>query len=106
MVSKTPPQAWLDWCHSCGQGVQELHTYVTFDHFYLLIQAIKWGIGVANVPRMLVRDDLSSGALVAPLGFAAGPNRLVIWVAQHLSRRADTVKLVDWLTDELRASEL
>ena len=106
MVSKTSPQAWLDWRHSCGQGVHELHTYVTFDHFYLLIQAAKCGLGVANVPRMLVRDDLSSGALVAPLGFAAGPNRLVIWVAQHLSRRADTVKLVDWLTDELRASEL
>ena len=49
--------------------------------------------------------DLNSGALVAPLGFAAGPNRLVIWVAPHLSRRADTVKLVDWLTDELRSSE-
>lgn len=53
----------------------------------------------------VVRDDLNSGALVAPLGFVAGPNRLVIWVAPHLSRRTDTVKLVDWLTDELRRSE-
>ena len=106
MVSKTRPQAWLDWRRSCGQGVGELQIDETFDHFYLLIQAAKCGLGVANVPRMLVRDDLNSGALVAPLGFAAGPNRLVIWVAQHLSRRADTVKLVDWLTDELRASEL
>ena len=60
---------------------------------------------MANVPRMLVRDDLNSGALVAPLGFAAGPNELVIWVAPHLSRRADTNKLVDWLSEELRASE-
>ena len=105
MVSKTRPQAWLDWRRSCGQDIGELPIDETFDHFYLLIQAAKCGLGVANVPRMLVRDDLSSGALVAPLGFAAGPNRLVIWVAQHLSRRADTVKLVDWLTDELRASE-
>lgn len=71
-----------------------------------MIQAAKCELGLANVPLMLVRDDLKSGALVAPLGFAAGPNRLVIWVAPHLSRRADTVKLVDWLTDELRTTEV
>ena len=105
MTSRTRPQAWLDWSRSCGQDAGDLHIDETFDHFYLLIQAAKCGLGLANVPRMLVRDDLDSGALVAPLGFAAGPNRLVIWVAPHLSRRADTVKLVDWLTDELRASE-
>ena len=54
---------------------------------------------------MLVRDDLISGALVALRGFSAGPNKLVLWVAPHLSRRPDTVKLVDWLIDELRTSE-
>ncbi len=105
MVSKTRPQAWLDWRKACDQDPDDLHIDETFDHFYLLIQAAKCGLGLANVPRMLVRDDLSSGALVAPLGFAAGPNRLVIWVARHFSRRADVVKLVDWLTDELRESE-
>jgi DNA-binding transcriptional LysR family regulator len=54
---------------------------------------------------MLVRDDLTSGTLVAPLGFVRGPNRLVIWSAPHLSRRPDVTKLVDWLHDELRATE-
>ena len=106
MVSRTRPQAWLDWSRSCGQDPGDLHIDESFDHFYLLIQAAKCGLGLANVPLMLVRDDLKSGALVAPLGFAAGPNRLVIWVAPHLSRHADTVKLVDWLTDELRTTEV
>ena len=105
MVSRTRPDAWLDWSRCDGQDCGDLRTDEVFDHFYLLIQAAKCGLGLANVPRMLVRDDLNSGALVAPLGFAAGPNRLVIWVAPHLSQRADTVKLVDWLTDELRAWE-
>ena len=105
MVSKTRPNAWVDWSHCCGQDSGDLRTDEVFDHFYLLIQAAKCGLGLANVPRMLVRDDLNSGALVAPLGFAAGPNSLVIWVAHRLSRRADTVKLVNWLTGELRSSE-
>ena len=102
MVSRTRPQAWVDWSRSCGQDLGDLHIADAFDHFYLLIQAAKCGLGLANVPRMLVRDDLSNGTLVAPLGFSAGPNKLAVWVAPHLSRRPDTVKLVDWLTDELR----
>ena len=66
MVSRTRPDAWRDWSSSFGQN-----------------------------PVELVRDDLDSGALVAPLGFAEGPNRLMIWVAPHLGRRADTVQAVD-----------
>ena len=77
----------------------------SFEHFYLLIQAAKCGLGLANVPRMLVRDDLNNGTLLAPLGFVPGPNKLAIWVAPHLSRRTDVVSLVDWLTDELRSIE-
>ena len=105
MVSRTRPHAWADWSRCCSQDIGDLHVAETFDHFFLLIQAARCGLGCINVPRMLVRDDLNSGALVAPLGFSAGPNKLSIWVASHLSRRPDTVKLVDWLTDELRASE-
>lgn len=76
-----------------------------FDPFYLLSQGARCGLGLANVPRMLVRDDPASGALLAPLGFVRGPNRLAIWIAPQLRRRPDVVKLVDWLHDELRATE-
>ncbi|MFM9428093.1 LysR family glycine cleavage system transcriptional activator [Variovorax sp. GrIS 2.14] len=105
MVSRTRPHAWTDWRRCGTQDIGDLHVDETFDHFFLLIQAARCGLGFINVPRMLVREDLNSGALVAPFGFLAGPNKLSIWVASHLSRRPDTVKLVDWLTDELRAAE-
>jgi LysR family transcriptional regulator, glycine cleavage system transcriptional activator len=105
MVSRTRPHAWDDWSHCCGTELGALHIAETFNHFYLLIQAARCGLGMANVPRMLVRDDLNSETLVAPLGFLAGPNKLSIWVAPHLSRRSDTVRLVDWLTEELRTAE-
>ncbi len=105
MVSRTRLSAWDDWGQSCGQGHGPYRVDEIFDHFYLLIQAAKCGLGMANVPRMLVRDDLSNGTLVAPLGFVPGANRLSLWVAPHLARRSDTVRVVDWLTDELRSSE-
>src|SRR6185436_5075790 len=95
MVSRTRPNAWEDWSHQCGSDLGALHIAESFNHFYLLIQAAKCGLGMANVPRMLVRDDLKSGSLVAPLGFLAGRNNLSVWVAPHLSRRSDTVRLVD-----------
>ena len=109
MVSRTRPNAWADWSRCCGQFESgesiALRVDESFEHFYLLIQAAKCGLGMANVPRMLVRDDLDNGTLVAPLAFAPGPNKLAIWVAPHLGRRPDTVRLVDWLTDELRSAE-
>ncbi len=105
MVSRTRPQAWDDWRRVCGRDPGALPVAEVFEHFYLLIQAAKCGLGLANVPRMLVRDDLGSGTLVAPLGFVPGGKRLALWVAPHLERRPDTRCLVDWLVDELRASE-
>ena len=112
MVSRTRPNAWTDWQRSCAEGwnggngaLGPLRVDESFDHFYLLIQAAKCGLGLANVPRMLVRDDLNNGTLVAPFGFVPGPNKLAIWVAPHLSRQTNTVSLVDWLTDELRSIE-
>ena len=106
MVSRTRPDAWADWLRCRGKDeCGALRIDESFEHFYLLIQAAKCGLGIANVPRMLVRDDLNNGTLVAPLGFSPGSNKLGIWVAPHLSRRSDTVRLVDWLTDELRLME-
>jgi LysR family transcriptional regulator, glycine cleavage system transcriptional activator len=104
MVSRTRQGAWDDWARCSGQTDMELLVDEVFDHFYLLIQGARCGLGVANVPRMLVRDDLTSGTLVAPFDFVRGPNRLSIWIASHLSRRPDVVKLVDWLEEELRAT--
>lgn len=106
MVSRTRPTAWTDWARFSGHAEPELRIDETFDHFYLLIQGARCGLGMANVPRLLVRDDLTSGTLVAPLGFVRGPNRLTLWTAPHLSRRPDVVRLVDWLHAELRATEL
>lgn len=105
MASGTRPHAWQDWKRHYGKPAGELQVAEWFAHFYLLIQAAKCGLGMANVPRMLVQDDLTNGTLVAPLGFVPGPNRLCVWQAPHLGRSADAQRLVGWLAEELRALE-
>ena len=105
LYSDTRKNAWSEWaqCHDPQIGALTLDE--GFPHFYLLIQAARCGLGIANVPRMLVQDDLNSGTLVAPFGFVPGPNRLTIWLASHLAERSETRRLVDWLRGELLADE-
>ena len=101
LASKTRPGGWADWVKMSGQS-RELRAQKSYDHFYLLIQAAACGLGVAMVPKILVLDDLRSGKLVAPLGFVAGPFKIVLWIAPHLRARHETKALVDWLTREFR----
>jgi DNA-binding transcriptional LysR family regulator len=105
LATNTRPGAWQDWFDSAELAALRPGIAESFEHFYLLIQAAKCGLGIANVPRMLVRDELDSGALVAPFGFVPGPRKLVLWVAPHLEARPQTAALVDWLGAELRETE-
>ena len=115
LVSGTRPDAWAAWLAASAQQLPKqaklpklttLTIADSFEHFYLLIQAAKCGLGLANVPRMLVRDDLAAGTLVAPFGFVPGPNKLVLWVAPRHGARSETQALEEWLTHELRQSEM
>ncbi|MFM0326968.1 LysR substrate-binding domain-containing protein [Caballeronia glebae] len=106
LATATRPGAWGDWFEAMHHApARQPQIAESFDHFYLLIQAAKCGLGVATVPRMLVRDELDSGALVAPFGFVPGPRKLVLWIAPHLEARPQTVALSSWINDELQRAE-
>ncbi|MBA3059808.1 MAG: LysR family transcriptional regulator [Gammaproteobacteria bacterium] len=105
LATKTRSLAWSEWLSASGHANTGLQVADSFEHFYLMIQAAKCGLGVANVPKMLVRDDLSAGTLVAPFGFVPGPNKVSLWIAPYRGSRAEAVALEDWLVDELQKSE-
>lgn len=102
LCAKTRSGAWSEWAAAAGIGAQEFEVRERFDHFYVLIQAAACGLGIAAVPRMLVLDDLQSGKLVAPFGFAPGPHKLALWLAPHVRSRPETQVLAQWLTEELK----
>ncbi|MGF6572082.1 LysR family glycine cleavage system transcriptional activator [Paraburkholderia sp. GAS333] len=64
------PRLWPDWLTSVSIPALRPAATLTFDHFYLTLQAAIDGIGVAMGPTALAADDLASGRLVAPF---AGP---------------------------------
>lgn len=105
LATKTRSLAWSEWLRASGHANTGLKVADSFEHFYLMIQAAKCGLGVANVPKMLVRDDLNAGTLVAPFGFVAGPNKVSLWIAPYRGSRTEAVALEDWLVEELQKSE-
>lgn len=101
LLTRTRLSSWDDWRHAIGRQDLPLEAAEKFEHFYLLIQAAAFGLGVALAPRILVQDEISAGRLVAPFGFVPGPYHLVLWIAPHLRTRPDVKALVAWLCHEM-----
>ena len=69
------PRLWPDWLASAQvPGLRPAAT-LTFDHFYLTLQAAIDGIGIAMGPTALVADDLAAGRLVTPFAGPRLPSR-------------------------------
>ncbi|NML97913.1 transcriptional regulator GcvA [Paraburkholderia sp. RP-4-7] len=64
------PRLWPDWLARANIAALTPAAALTFDHFYLTLQAAIDGIGIAMGPTALIADDLAAGRLVAPF---AGP---------------------------------
>lgn len=69
------PRLWRDWLTEAGQSALRFESSLTFDHFYLTIQAAIDGLGVAMGPTALVADDLAAGRLVTPFPDISLPAR-------------------------------
>jgi LysR family glycine cleavage system transcriptional activator len=102
LFAKTRPSAWAEWLAASENERVALKPQRSFEHFYLMIQAAAFGLGVAVVPHMLAINDLESGRLVAPFGFVPGPRQLFLWIAPHLGSRKDVRALEGWLTREMQ----
>ena len=102
LATTTRPNAWTDWLAAVGEDERAPQVHQRFDHFYLMIQAATFGLGIAVVPHMLAIGDLESGRLIAPFGFAPGERQLSLWIAPHLASRSDIKTLEKWLSQELR----
>lgn len=99
--TSSQPDAWSEWLELAGVPRLQAKSTVTFDHFYLTLQAALDGLGVAMGPMLLVAEDLAAGRLVAPLD---GP-RLSTWhyfayVPEKLAGQAGVRTLLAWLDSE------
>jgi len=69
------PRVWPDWlARAQVDGLTPAAT-LTFDHFYLTLQAAIDGMGIAMGPTSLVAGDLAAGRLVTPFTSPRLPSR-------------------------------
>ena len=61
------PQVWMDWMKHVAIETPIKNT-LGFEHFFMLIEAAKKGLGFALIPDFLVENDIEQGNLVNPLG--------------------------------------
>ncbi|GBD50464.1 transcriptional regulator GcvA [Methylopila sp. Yamaguchi] len=71
----TLPGVWPQWLAAARVPDLAPAGSVTFEHFYLTLQAALDGVGVAMGPTALTADDVSAGRLVIPFAEPALPAR-------------------------------
>ncbi|MGF6955607.1 transcriptional regulator GcvA [Paraburkholderia youngii] len=95
------PRLWPDWLASTQLAALRPAATLTFDHFYLTLQAAIDGIGIAMGPTALVSDDLAACRLVAPF---AGPRlrsrSYCTYIADEKSGDELVVQFRSWLERE------
>ena len=100
------PRLWRDWLTEAGQSALEPKASLTFDHFYLTIQAALDGLGVAMGPTALIADDLAAGRLATPFPTISLPARSYFAYFPE-ARRNDPHGAVfcDWLEGQGRGTD-
>lgn len=96
--SGTLPGAWSDWLELAGVPNLRPAKSLTFEHFYLSVEAALGSLGVALGPSSLVADDLQEGRLAAPFPDLVLPARAYYWYcpAERASDTA-TIAFKNWL---------
>lgn len=100
------PRLWPDWLASAKFPALRPAAALTFDHFYLTLQAAIDGMGVAMGPTALISDDLAAGRLVAPFTGPRLPSRsYCTYVPDGKSKDELIVLFRSWLEREGKRSQ-
>ncbi|MFC0241623.1 LysR substrate-binding domain-containing protein [Rhodopseudomonas telluris] len=95
------PRLWHDWLVQAGQPRLSPAETLTFDHFFLSIQAALDGLGVAMGPTALIGDDVAAGRLIAPFPDVSLPARSYFaYVPDGSEAGSPTAVFCDWLERE------
>jgi LysR family transcriptional regulator, glycine cleavage system transcriptional activator len=99
------PRLWRDWLTEAKQSTLEPAASLTFDHFYLTLQAALDGLGVAMGPTALIADDLACGRLVTPFPKVSLPARSYFaYFPKARSNDPFSAVLCDWLEQHGRGA--
>jgi LysR family transcriptional regulator, glycine cleavage system transcriptional activator len=104
LETRTRRNAWPIWAKMQSRARPERPSRSTeFEHYSLAIEAASSGLGVCVVPLHLVADEVRSGRLVAPLGFAPSGYRYVVRARSPKSEKVEF--FITWIKAEILACQ-
>ncbi|NGP19195.1 transcriptional regulator GcvA [Devosia aurantiaca] len=62
----TRPHSWEHWFRSVGAELSPIDWGPRLEHFFMIIEAAKAGLGMALLPTFLIEEELRTGSLIAP----------------------------------------
>ncbi len=97
------PNLWREWFEAKGGDLNLAWQGPRFEHFYLIMQAAIGSLGVALLPRLLVREDVAAGRLVIPFEDPYHSREAYCLVYLAGKRGDQKVQLLRrWLVDEAK----
>ncbi len=102
----TRVNAWHDWLRLAGlPDAPGARNGPKYELFSMIAQAVKAGLGLAVLPRFLVADDISSGALAVPFDLSLSSDfaYYLVWPTQKTGWRP-LLQLREWLKAQATAA--
>lgn len=99
------PSVWSQWQQQMG-SFQQITRQVSYEHFYLCIQAAISGQGVAVASFLMVEDELQSGQLLAPQGFIEDGSAYYLLAPKVPINGSALALFIDWLKQCLQQSAM
>ena len=100
----TRPQAWQEWLRACGVEDVDGRMGPRFEEIHMVIQAAVAGLGLAVLPRFLIREEIAGGRLVVAIDRPVKSEHAYYLV--HPERKADLHRVAvfrDWLLEQCAA---
>ncbi|MEX6313935.1 LysR substrate-binding domain-containing protein [Providencia manganoxydans] len=99
------PSVWHQWQQQMG-SFHQITRQVSYEHFYLCIQAAISGQGVAIASFLMVEDELQSGQLIAPQGFIEDGSAYYLLAPKTPISGSALAVFIDWLKQSLQQSAM
>ncbi|NDF12218.1 MAG: LysR family transcriptional regulator [Proteobacteria bacterium] len=101
----TRPELWEWWLAKQKVEIAKPKYSIGFEHFFMLIEAAKRGMGVALLPEFLVAPSLADGTLTAPLSekyISKSPYEYYLLTTPTKAKRPVVQSFRKWLATELQ----
>lgn len=99
----TRPDAWKQWL-SLSSIKRTRTPKLTFEHFYLALQAAQAGQGAALASVFMAAGDIEAGLLVAPRRFARDGTRYICLSAANIAQDDRKRTFCTWLAERMNCT--